>query len=48
LGRAWRLCAATRKLAQNHPELLEAPGWEGVREYLRANPPPQPDPILQQ
>jgi phospholipase C len=42
------LDAATRKLAEDHPELLEQPGWEGVREYLRANPPPKPDPILQQ
>jgi phospholipase C len=41
------LDAATRKLAHDNAELLEQPGWAGVRAYLATNPPPDPEPALQ-
>ena len=39
---AMDMCA--RKMQQDHPELIDQPGWEELRAYLRTNAPPQPGP----
>jgi phospholipase C len=39
---AMDMCA--RKMEQDHPELIDQPGWEELRAYLRSNPPPRPGP----
>jgi phospholipase C len=35
--------AVARDMARKHPEWMNAPGWQQMKQYLDSNPPPEPE-----